>query len=156
MHSSVEGMWRSYHLLMGHALEEPLAAPSSWHFCDNEQDANTCAALVLQGQKRATSPSLWYFESRGEPLPKAGDLHVITNWIGEAQCIIRTTHVEIVPLNEISEAHAAAEGEGDSTLEWWHRVHWEYYHRELEGTGFRPRQDMPIVCEYFERVYPSA
>jgi hypothetical protein len=40
-------------------------------------------------------PSLWFFESQGMPLPQVGDLHVVTNWAGEAQCVIRTTRVEI-------------------------------------------------------------
>ncbi|MEM6509402.1 MAG: hypothetical protein AAF644_07920 [Pseudomonadota bacterium] len=31
----------------------------SWHFCDNEQDANDCALLVLNGVKQATTPSLY-------------------------------------------------------------------------------------------------
>jgi len=151
MHPSVTAMWREYC-----ALREPStdALPSSWHFCDNEQDANECARLVREGRKRATSPSLWYFESRDEPLPRAGDLHVVTNWAGEAQCVIRTTHVVIVPFDQVSEEHARAEGEGDGTLAWWRDVHWSYYHRELDGSGFEPRRDMPIVCEYFERVYP--
>ena len=51
---------------------------------------------------------------------------------------------------------AAAEGEGDLTLEWWRRIHWAYYERELQGTGYVPRLDMPIVCESFECLYPPA
>ena len=62
--------------------------------------------------------------------------------------------VEVVPFDRVTHAHAAAEGEGDGSLEEWRRTHWEYYQRELAGTEFEPRDDMPIVCEYFTVVYP--
>ena len=156
MHPSVPAMWQAYLATRGETPAGAHQPLSSWHFCDNEQDADECARLVRAGVKRATSPSLWYFQSRGELPPRVGEEHVVTNWAGEAQCVIRTTRVEIVPFHQVSEAHAAAEGEGDGTLTWWRRIHWEYYHRELQGTGLEPREDMPIVCEYFERVFPMA
>lgn len=155
MHPSVETMWQEG-MARGVLPGAPDQEISAWHFCDNQADANECARLVLSGQKRATAPSLWSFESRGEPLPRVGDLHVITDWAGEAQCIIRITGVELVPLDRITEEHARAEGEGDGTLAWWHDAHWAYYHRELEGSGHQPRPDMPIVFERFECVYPCA
>ncbi|CAA9239397.1 MAG: hypothetical protein AVDCRST_MAG42-1615 [uncultured Chthoniobacterales bacterium] len=153
MHASVEAMWRSFLHSRGETPETSQLRLSSFHFCDKEHDADLCARLVVAGVKRATSPSLWFFESRAERLPAVGDLHVITNWAGEAQCVVRTTQVEVVPFDQVTEEHAAAEGEGDGTLAWWRRVHWEYYARELSGTQFERRADMPIVCERFERIW---
>lgn len=152
---SVHLMWHSYLSTLGETPETATQPLSSWHFCDNAADANECAELVRQGIKTATAPSLWYFEVRNEPIPQPGDLHVITDWKGEAQCIICTTRVEVVPFDEVTAEHAAAEGEGDRSLEFWRRVHWEYYHRELEGSPLAPQDDMPIVCERFEVVYPA-
>ena len=152
MHDSVAAMWRAFLAANPDAAETDRHL-SSFHFCDNEHDANECARLVVAGLKRATSPSVWSFEIRGEPLPKPGDLHVVTNWAGEAQCIIRTTAVAVVPFQHVTEEHAAEEGEGDRTLAWWRPVHWDYYARELAGTEFQPSSDMPIVCERFERVW---
>ena len=131
-------------------------AVSPWYFCDNERDADECARLVVIGEKRATAHSLWSFESQGEPLPRIGDLHVVTNWAGEAQCIIRTTGVEVLPLDRITEEHARAEGEGDGSLAWWRDAHWSYYQRELAGSSHSPQPDMPIVFERFECVFPLA
>ena len=34
--------------------------------------------------------------------------------------------------------------------------HWAYYRRELAGTRYEPSEDMPIVCHYFELVFPAA
>lgn len=131
---------------------KPIEIPH-WSFCDNEKDANECADLVLAGIKQATSPSLWWFESNNEPLPCEGDLNIVTNWQGEALCIIETVAVKITPYNEISEQYANLEGEGDKSLKYWQQVHWDYYHRELAGTKFKPSPDMPIVCEQFKVVF---
>ncbi|MFY8275541.1 ASCH domain-containing protein [Pseudoalteromonas sp. SSDWG2] len=132
----------------------PYHALPSWYYCDNEHDANECAQLVLQGKKRATSTSLWWFKANQEPLPQEGDLAVVTTFAGEAVCIVKTVAVEIVPYNQISAEYAALEGEGDQSLAYWHQVHWPYYHRELAATDYTPSEDMPIVCEQFEVVFP--
>ena len=95
MHPSVLAMWRKFTASPAFRGSGDLAI-LHWHFCDNQPDADECARLVLIGKKRATAPSLWSFEAQGEPLPAVGDLHVVTNWAGEAKCIIRTASVEIV------------------------------------------------------------
>ncbi len=113
-----------------------------------------CAALVLAGQKRATSPSLWFFEHHGLAPPSAGKLDIITSWNGVAQCIIRTTAVHIVPFRDVTAEHARLEGEDDGSLESWRAVHWAYYHRELYGTNYALTEDMPVVCQSFEILFP--
>jgi uncharacterized protein YhfF len=147
-------MWRAYLATLGETPQTTNRQLSSWHFSDNEADANALAELVKQGVKRATSPSLWYFEATGQPLPKANDLHVVTDWSGRAQCIIRTSAVEIIPFDDVSAEYAALEGEGGGSLQYWRDVHWSYYHRELAGTGRVPQLNMPIICERFDVVFP--
>jgi uncharacterized protein YhfF len=149
---SVRRMWREYCAVAAMPPDTPL--PPVWHFCDNRADADVCAALVRGGRKRATAPSLWGLLSRGEPLPDVGTLDLITAWDGEARAIIRTTRVVICPFSHVSADHAAAEGEGDGSLSWWRRVHLEYYSRELAETQYTVSEEMPIVCQYFELVYP--
>jgi uncharacterized protein YhfF len=154
LHPSVVSMWREALLQLG---EDPDRSPrplSSFYFSDNQHDADGLAKLVRRGKKRATSPSKWYFEIRGQPLPEPGDLHVVTNWAGVAQCVIRTSRVEIVRFDAVTAEHAAAEGEGDGSLDYWREAHWWYYQRELAGSAFTPGPDMPVVCEYFDLVYP--
>jgi uncharacterized protein YhfF len=155
VHPSVAAMWRA---CLAHLGEDPDTSDrpmSSFYFSDNQQDADGLAKLVKRGKKRATSPSQWYFELRGEPMPKPGDLHVVTNWAGVAQCVIRTTRIEIVRFDQVTAEHAAAEGEGDGSLAYWRETHWWYYQRELAGSAFTPAPDMPVVCEYFDLVYPT-
>ena len=151
MHPSITKMIQRYCDL----AQIPSMSLDSWHFCDNEVDANECADLVLNNIKRATSPSLWWYQANQMPLPKVGDRNVVTNWQGEAQCIIETTQVSIVAFKDITVDYAQLEGEGDKTLAYWQRVHWDYYHRELAGTDFTPTETMPIVCEVFKVVYKN-
>ena len=153
-HPSTSQLW----LAFAQSGQAPPGLPSEpvsvFHFCDTPDDANLCAELARLGRKRATAASLWGLEARREPLPRPGDHHVVTDWDGLAHCVIRTTAVTVVPFNEITAEHAAAEGEGDGSLESWRETHWPYYHRELTGTAFAPTEQMPIVCEEFVVVYP--
>jgi len=152
MDPSIPRLWADYLATSGRPLSTPV--PAAWHFCDNELDADTCAALVLAGHKRATSPSLWFFEAHKLAPPSAGDLDIVTNWKGIAQCIIRTTAVRIVRFRDVTAEHARLEGEGDGSLESWRSVHWAYYRCELIGTKYVLSEDMPVVCQYFEVAFP--
>lgn len=128
----------------------------AWHFYDNQKDADECAELVLKGKKRATAPSLWELEIQGEKIPNIGKLNIVTNWDGAAKCVIRTTKVEILPFSKVTAKHAELEGEGDCSLEYWRKVHLEYYQRILAGSPYKVSEDMPIVFEQFEVLFPTA
>ncbi len=79
---------------------------------------------------------------------------MVTNWQQEPLCVIETTHVEIVPYEEVSEAFAAVEGEGDGSLRHWREVHWAFFTRECHRLGREQSLRMPIICERFKVVYP--
>ncbi len=147
-------MWRAYLLSLGENPSSTDKTFTAWHFCDNEQDADELAALVKAGRKRATASAYWAYEDNREPLPEVGDYSVITNWDGEAQCIIRTTSVQIVPFGQVTADFARTEGEGDQSLDYWRRAHWASFTRSLQAIGKSPAEMMPVVCETFEVVYP--
>ncbi len=149
--ASARNMWGDY--LDAHLEYAFVEAPKVIHFCDNEKDANECANLVKSNIKKATSLSLLGIQYRNESLPKIGDFMVITNWNKEAVCIIKTTAVKLVPYFNISEDYAKIEGEGDQSLAYWKKTHWDYYTRELKAFGRVPRESMIIVCQEFEKVY---
>ncbi|MFT5737874.1 MAG: hypothetical protein ACJAU2_001657 [Maribacter sp.] len=149
--ASARNMWGDYldkHL--EHAFHE---APKTAGFGDNEKDANELAALVMRGIKKATSYSLLGLQYRKEPLPKIGNFLVVTNWAKEAQCIVRTTAVQLIPYFNINESNAILEGGGDNSLAYWKKTHWDYYTRELEAFERVPRDSMIVVFEEFERVF---
>ena len=128
-------------------------APKVIHFCDNEKDANICVNLVCKDVKRATSHSLLGLQLRHEELPKIGDFAVVTDWSGKAKCVIRTTSVRLIPFFSVREEHARLEGEGDKSLEYWKKTHWDYYTRELEEFGRTPLESMIVVFEEFETLF---
>ncbi len=125
----------------------------AFHFDDHEASANELADLVLRGKKRATAGLVWVFEKDSKPLPKAGDLNVVTNWAGTPFCVIETQRVDIVPYEEVSEEFAATEGEGDGSLLYWREAHWEYFGRECKRIGRMRDLRMPVVCERFAVLY---
>lgn len=130
-----------------------ISQPPSYFYCDNKKDADECAELVVNKIKQATSPSVWWFEKYHEPFPQVGDLAIITNWDGVARAIVRTTKVEFVEFRRISSAYAYIEGEGDRSLDYWKKVHWEYYANEMKAFEEHPSEEMVIVCEYFETIW---
>lgn len=129
-----------------------VAAPQHYYFCDSQKDADECAELVVKEIKQATSTSIWWYEKYNENLPKLGDISIVTDWNGNPKAIIQTENIEIVKFENITPEYAEIEGEGDKSLEYWNRVHWEYYKREMEEFGELPSEEMEIVCEIFKTI----
>jgi uncharacterized protein YhfF len=154
--ASVSAMWNAYLDSLQDASEALERGCDSYYFCDNQHDADNCGALVLAGCKQASAAALWVYELEQAALPAAGDYAVVTNWAGEALCVIRTTSVETIPFDQVSEAFAAAEAEGDGSLAWWRETHRAAFTRELACWGREPAADMPVVCERFETLFPPA
>ncbi len=149
--ASARNLWGDF--LDAHLEFASEDAPKVIHFSDNEKDADTCADLVCKEIKRATSHSLKGIQLRNEKLPKIGDFYVVTDWNGNAKCIIRTTSVKLVPYFAIREEHARLEGVGDKSLAYWQKVHWEHFTRELAKFDKTPKESMIVVFETFEMLY---
>jgi len=128
----------------------------AFYFGDHQELADSLAGLVLGGRKRATAALLWAFEVEGKPLPRPGDLSVVTNWAGQPLCVIETLAVDVVPFDDVSAEFAATEGEGDGSLAHWQREHASYFARECARIGRVPDGSMPVVCERFAVVYAPA
>lgn len=124
----------------------------AWAFGD---DPDTLAELVRTGVKTATASAYPFYELEGEDLPKAGEYSVILNTKDEAVCIIRTTKVYVTPYREVTAEQAWKEGEGDRSLDYWRRVHEAFFRKELEAVGLIFTEDMGVVCEEFEVIYPK-
>jgi uncharacterized protein YhfF len=70
-------------------------------------------------------------------------------------CIIETVSVEEKKFNEVDDAFAFTEGEGDRSLRHWKEVHWRFFSKECELIQRAPSEDMPVICEIFKVVYPT-
>ncbi|MBC2838399.1 ASCH domain-containing protein [Robiginitalea sp. SC105] len=120
---------------------------------NNPEEADRNLKLICNGNKRSYSHSLLGIQHRGESLPQIGDFTILTDWEGNAKCILRTVAVRLKPFFSISSSYAKLEGEGDGSLEQWKEAHWESFARELAPFGRVPRESMIVVCEVFEKVY---
>lgn len=98
-----------------------------WSFGDTPQMADMLLKLVLDGKKTATCTALdWHL---AEPLPPVGSLQVITDGQNIPACIIQNTAQFIIRFNEVDEALAKKEGEGDLSLAYWRAEHQRFFER---------------------------
>ena len=149
MKKSIARFWQQF--LNNHTLKLP--CPPSFYFCDNRQDADACATLVVKSIKQATAPSLWWFDKHKENRPEVGDYHIITKWDGSPVAVIQTTAVAVIPFGQVGAGFAYAEGEGDRSLAQWQEVHRAYYAREMDCEPSEITDDFAVVCHHFQTVF---
>ncbi len=109
--------------------------------------------LVLKGEKKATASAYKCYEHYDEEMPKENGYSIILNSNDEPKCIIKITKVYTVPYNEVTKEHAFLEGEGDKSLEFWRKVHKDFFEKEYEDMGLTFDENILVVCEEFEVVY---
>jgi uncharacterized protein YhfF len=130
---------------------EPFSAEA---FGDSPELADELLELVLLGRKTATCSSLWEWEAEGEAIPAPGALTICLDGAGRPRCVIETTEVRILPMDQVDAAFACAEGEGDLSLAYWRHAHERYFRRALPRIEREFAPDMPLVCERFRVVWP--
>lgn len=117
----------------------------------DEADCERQLKLILSGEKRAFSHSLLGLQLRNERLPAIGDFTILTDWNGQARCILRTVAMRLTPFFSIRLSHAKLDG--SASLEIWKETYWDRYTAELSPYGRVPRDSMIVVCEVFEKVF---
>ena len=95
----------------------------------------------------------YWYDIDNEPLPEAGKLHVLTNWHGDPTSIIETTYVQQCKFKDVRKEFAAAEGEGDKSLDYWRQIHWDFFSTECEKIDLTPSDEMELVLENFKVIY---
>lgn len=114
-------------------------------------DADQLAELVVKGKKTATCSAHILYELEREEVPQAGQYSIVLNSKEMPVAIIRVTSISLIPMNEVSEEFASAEGEGD--FDYWWKVHQQFFSQELKAHGLSYLEDLLLVCERFELVY---
>lgn len=107
-------------------------------------------ALVAEGKKRATAHLQLDFERNDIHRRDVGAYWVVVNSVSEPCYLVRITDVDVRPFNRVEQSFAEREGEGDSSLAYWAKVHREYFELQCEEWGIPWREDLPTVCEGFE------
>ncbi|MEI5908932.1 ASCH domain-containing protein [Bacillus spongiae] len=129
--------------------EEKPTLVSAWQFGANPDEL---AQLVIDGVKTATCSGHIFYEMDNEPLPSVEEYSIILNSKDEPVAIIKIVDVSIMPMNEVPEEFAIAEGEGDRTYQYWKEVHEQFFTEELRSVGRSFSEDMMLVCERFALV----
>lgn len=151
---TVYEMWNSFTKSNPEFKKDKL--PESWHFHNNEEDANRLAKLTLSGKKKAGSGLYAWYEEANADLPKIGTKHIITDFDGKAQAIIEIIKVDTIPFNQISKDYAEIDmGTNIEPLKKWKKAHWEFFANAMEENGEKPTEEMLIVCERFEIIWPE-
>ncbi|MEO0570697.1 MAG: ASCH domain-containing protein [Bacteroidota bacterium] len=131
------------------------AMPESWFFHDNEKDADRLAALTVQAKKQASSGLYYWYEQAGADLPKIGTKHIVTDFKGNAKAIIVVKKVDTIPFHQISEEYAILDmGTNKEPLKKWKKAHWDFFSKSMIENGETPTEDMLVVCEWFETIWP--
>ena len=111
-------------------------------FGDGPALADELVDLVIAGRKTATCMT------PDDPnRPQVGQRWVVLDGRGEPACVIETTELTERRFEEVDEAFARDEGEGDRTLETWRRNHRIYF-----GRLGKYEDGMTLLCERFRLV----
>lgn len=144
MNEAAKKYWEAYW-----KSDEIPQSVSAWQF---GADADDLARLVIEGTKTATCSAYIFYELENEPLPTTEDYSIILNSDDDPVAIIKTVEVTLTPMNQVSEAFAIAEGEGDRTYRYWKDVHERFFRQELNEIRREFSEDLLLVCERFELI----
>ena len=146
--------WQEYlaHLVSDHRHRD--ATPDAFAFGGAGAIADELADLVLSGTKQATTSLAVEFTSLGEALPEVGSASIILGGDLTPVAIIERIDVKTLPFDEVGEAYAAIEGEGDGSLAYWRKAHLEYFAGVCERLGAHFDERTPVICQVFRLVWP--
>lgn len=113
-------------------------------------DTDGLAAMVLSGEKIATSSLYDYYRMNLKEMSNLGDCASILDSCGNEICIVRIEKIEIIQFKHITEAFAVAEGDGN--LQNWLKIHTGYYAAQVEKIGKKLTGDTELVCEWFNVI----
>ena len=112
-----------------------------WKFGVNN---NELISLVLSSKKTATT-SLFKDDTK---LPVIGEKTIICYDDGTEAATVRTIDFKIMKFNEMTEEYAKLEGEGDLSLDYWKKVHYNFF----KSIDKNFNDDSKIIFEIFELV----
>jgi uncharacterized protein YhfF len=124
------------------------AALETFSFGDTPELAEELAGLVLAGKKTTTC---WPI-GEGEKT-KIGKKMVMLDGAGRPAAILETVELAKRRFDQIEEAFAYDEGEGDRSLDYWRAAHRRYFSRQGVFSPY-----MELWCERFRvvaRLFPS-
>lgn len=120
---------------------------------DSAELSRELLQLIKSGRKRAGTGLLWAYLHDREPIAQSGDIEIVVDHLNTPALVTRIVSSEVIPFNQVSAEYAAIEGEGDGSLEYWRRGHWNFFSRECKRIGMEPSESMPVICNVFELLH---
>ena len=151
---SVYEMWDNFTDLNPQFKKDEL--PDSHPYHNNEYDANRLAELIVNGKKKASSNLYFWYKEANADLSKIGTKSIVTDFNGKARAIIEIKKVDTIPFNQIHKEYAELDmGTNIEPLKKWKKAHWDFFENALKQSGEKPTEEMLIVCEWFETIWPK-
>jgi len=117
-------------------------------FGDSPEMAQELLSLIQSGRKRATCWACLHEEA-----PEPGGISVITDWAGNAGCVLQTVKAEVLPFSAVTWEMARLEGE-DECFASWRAGHTRFFTEEAQREGYVFSENMPVIFERFRVVWP--
>jgi uncharacterized protein YhfF len=121
---------------------------------NTQQTVDSILALVLKGQKHGTFGLKWLHDRDPALSPVLGGMAIMVDMDGTPHAIIKTTQATPVAYKDITEDHLSIEGPGARQLSRWQEIHWPYWQTLLAPHNLEPSEDMLVMVEHFDLVYP--
>ena len=145
----IQNCWQAYLNTLPPSHEHRFASlPESWSFGNTASLANDLVDLVLNGIKTATCSRY-----AGENILVDAGLSILLNGENEPKCLIETYEITITPFSQVDATFARDEGEGDLSLEYWQRMHWDFFSAEAKLENYSVSKDMLLSCERFKVLF---
>ena len=109
--------------------------------------------LIKSGRKRAGTGLLWAYEYDKESIAQTGDIEIVMDHQNQPALVTRVVSSDVIAFNQVTAEYAAIEGEGDGSLDYWRKGHWNFFSRECLRIGKEPTQTMPVICNIFELLH---
>jgi uncharacterized protein YhfF len=117
-------------------------------------------AAILAGEKTAMTGLLQVHEHAGEPVPQPGQRFSVVDSAGLPAAVIEFTEVRVVPISEVGDDYAHAEGRGYADAAQWRQAHEEFFRSEAITAFLGAVPDIHdgtlVVAERFRLIEPAA
>ncbi|MEW2160281.1 ASCH domain-containing protein [Streptomyces sp. NPDC007189] len=117
-------------------------------------------AAILNGEKTALTGLMEIYEHAGEAVPRTGQRFSVLDSEGRPAVTIEVVDVQVVPMKEIDDDFAHAEGRGYRDAKEWRAAHEEFFRSAgvSEFLGHTPviDDDTLVVAERFRVVEADA
>ncbi|MFD8704805.1 ASCH domain-containing protein [Kitasatospora sp. NPDC059648] len=116
-------------------------------------------AAILSGDKTALTGLLEIYEHAREALPRVGQVFAVLDSAGRTAVTIELLQVRVVPMKEIDDDFARAEGRGYADAAQWRTAHEEFFRSEGVSAflGHTPAIDADtlVVAQRFRVSSPA-